>query len=67
LREVELEIGKYFFAYFDPSLEESEKMRTVLVSAPLHVARAVGKILGESLEILLRVEHGLFQVIQQTL
>jgi hypothetical protein len=42
-------------------------MWAVLVSAPLHVARAVRKILSKSLEVLLRVEHGLFQVIQQTL
>jgi hypothetical protein len=62
-----LQISKYFFTHFDPSFEQCEKMWAILVSAPLHVARAVGKILSESFEILLRVEHGLFQVIQQTL
>lgn len=42
-------------------------MWTVLVSSSVDVAIAIGQILGECFEILLRVEHGLLEVVQESL
>lgn len=42
-------------------------MWTVLIPSSVDVATTIGKVLGERFEILLRVEHGLLEMIQESL
>jgi hypothetical protein len=42
-------------------------MRTVLVSSSFDIATTINKVFGESFEIFRRVEHGLFQMVQESL
>jgi hypothetical protein len=67
LREVELEVRQYLLAYFDSSIEKSEKMRTVFISSTLDIATTISKISGECLKVLGRVERCFLQVVKETL
>jgi hypothetical protein len=67
LREIEFEIRLRLLAHLDARVKKREEVRAVLLSSSLNVVATVGKIFGKGFEVLWRIEHGFFQMIQQTL
>jgi hypothetical protein len=64
LRKVKLKICNNILAYFDASLQKSQKMRTVLLFSSLDVVATVCKVLQQAFEIFRRIKGSFLEVVK---